>query len=399
MDGLDVTLAGTDSGLAGYRTRPRRPSLWSRARRKLGFILVVVVPTLVASGYYVFYAADQYMSDAMFVVRGQSQSASALSTILTSTTGIGRSEDDTYAVQDFMTSRDALEELVRDNDIRAVFNRPEADALARFPRQFLPLGDNSLWGNSFEHFYEYYQKHVTVELDSTTGVSTMKIRSFRPDDSQKIANALLAAAERLVNRMNERQRETVMGDARKELKLAEGRVEAIAADIAKFRNQQEVVDPTKQSAAMLQSLTVLQDTLIKTKLQLAQIMSSSRQSPLIPEYQQRVVAMQGQIDEAKRRITGVDGSMVPKMTTYDLLTLRREFADKQLASATASLEQARQKAEQKQIYVETIVRPNEADYPAYPRKIASIALVFFGSLGAFGLLSLIAAGAREHKIV
>lgn len=362
------------------------------------FLLVVGLPTVAAATYYIGYAADQYVSEAEFVVRGQSQSQSTLSTLLQST-GISRSQDDTYAVQDYMTSRDALAVLAKDDDIRAVFSRPEADALARFPRTFLPFGDNSLWGSSFEHFYEYYQKHVTVELDSTTGVTSLKVRTFRPEDSRQIAQALLQMGERLVNQMNDRQRENALRDARKEVALAEDRVQAMAAEIAAFRNQQEVVDPNKQSVSMLQSLTMLTDALVKTKLQLAQVVASSPRSPLIADYQQRIAALQVQIDDARKRITGSDSSMVPKLATYDQLQLKRELADKQLASATASLETARQRAEQQQIYLETIVRPNEPDYAAYPRKIASIALVFFGMLGVFGLLSLLAAGAREHKIV
>ena len=397
MDGLDVSRVGADGGLTGYdpgrlrerdRIRVRRPSLWAWLRRKALFGIVVVLPTAATAVYYIGYASDQYMSEAQFVVRGVSQAPSALSTLLSTATGTARTQDDTYAVQDFMTSRDAV----------SVFNRPEADLLARFPRTFLP-GSNSLWGNSNEHFYEYYQKHVEVDLDSTTGVTTLKVRTFRPGDSQHVAQALLQAGERLVNRMNDRQRENALGDARNEVKLAEGRVQAVAADIAAFRNKEALLDPNKQSTPILQAIQTLKDQVVKSKVALAQLQASSPRSPLISDYQQRIAALQFQIDEASKRVTGNDQSLVGKMTTFDLLSLQREFAEKQLASATASLEQARINAQRQQLYLDTIVQPNEADYPAYPRKIASIALVFCGLLGAYVLLSLIAAGAREHKIV
>ena len=349
------------------------------------------------AGYYIGWASDQYVSEARFVVRGVGQAPSPLSAILSSATGVSRTQDDTYAVQDYMTSRDAVAQLVAHDDLRGVFNRPEADGLARFPRTFLP-GANSLWGNSFEHFYEYYQKHVDVELDSTTGVSSIKVRTFRAADSQAVTAALLRAGEDLVNRMNDRQRENALKDARKEVTLSEERVEHVAADIQAFRNRQEVLDPTKQSVGLLQAQQDLQTALVKTQIAMAQLQASSPRSPLIADYQQRVAALQFQIDQAKKRVTG-DNSISPKITAYDLLSLQREFADKALASATASLEQARINAERQQLYLDVIVQPNEADYPAYPHKIASIALVFFALCGAYAMLSLLAAGAREHKIV
>lgn len=407
MDGLDVSRVGADGGLTGYdpgrlrerdRIRVRRPSLWAKLRRRALFLLIVVAPTAVTAVYYIGYASDQYVSEAQFVVRGVNQAPSTLSTLLSTATGTARTQDDTYAVQDYMLSRDAVSELTEHNDLRGVFNRPEADALARFPRTFLP-GANSLWGNSNEHFYDYYQHHVEVDLDSTTGVTSLKVRTFRADDSRRVAQALLQAGERLVNRMNDRQRENALGDARNEVKLAEARVQAVAADIAAFRNKEEVLDPNKQSMPILQAIQDLKTQLVKAKISLAQVQATSPRSPLISDYQQRIAALQFQIDEASKRVTGNDQSLVGKMTTFDLLSLQREFAEKQLASATASLEQARINAQRQQLYLDTIVAPNEADYPAYPRKIASIALVFCGLLGAYALLSLLAAGAREHKIV
>ena len=401
MDGLDVSRVGAADGFSGYagvRARTRRAGLLRRHARLVGFLLLVVLPTVATAAYYIGFAADQYVSEARFVVRGVGQAPSALSSLISSATGVARTQDDTYAVQDYMTSRDAAEKLVAHDDLRAVFGRPEADALARFPRTFLP-GSNSLWGNSFEHFFEYYGHHVEVDLDSTTGVSTLRVRTFRSDDSQRIAQALLGAGEDLVNRMNDRQRENALRDARKEVGLAETRVQAVAGEIAEFRNKQDVLDPNKQSVSFLQSLQDLQTAKVKTQIGLAQLQVSSPRSPLIADYQQRLAALQTQIDEARKRVTGGDGSLVPKMTAYDLLSLRREFADKALASATASLEQARITAERQQLYLETIVEPNAADYPAYPHKIASIALAFFGLCGVYALLFLLVAGAREHKIV
>jgi capsular polysaccharide transport system permease protein len=78
--------------------------------------------------------------------------------------------------------------------------------------------------------------------------------------------------------------------------------------------------------------------------------------------------------------------------------LEREFADRQLASATASLEAARVEAQRQQVYIARVVEPNLAVHPLYPRKLISVGSVFLGLSVAFGIGWLLVAGMREHAI-
>ena len=149
---------------------------------------------------------------------------------------------------------------------------------------------------------------------------------------------------------------------------------------------------------MLASINDLQTLLSRTNLQLAQLTTSTPRSPLIADLRRRADALQGQITEARTKITGTDTSLVPKIAAFDMLELRREFADKQLASAIASLEASRIQAEHQQLYLETIVQPDVADYAAYPKRIASIAITFASLLGLYIMAGLLIAGAREHRI-
>ena len=387
MDGLDITVTEGPDRQTGYRTvTPRRP-LRSRLKRQgklISFLLVVMLPTLLAGVYYIVFAADQYVSEAKFVVRGPAAQSPGMLSSLLQTAGVARAADDTYAVQDYIASRDALAEMIANQGLRQVFNRPEADPLSRFPMV-------ELW-STFEHFYQYYQKHIDVFLDTTTGVSTLTVKTFRADDSQRIANALLASAEGLINRMNDRERENDLRDARKEVGVAEVRVQDVERQIAEFRNREALLDPNKQSVPMLQSINELETLLSRANLQLAQTVTSSPHSPLIADYQRRVMALQGQIDAAKTKVTGTDKSLVPKITAYDMLTLQREFADKQLASAITSLQESRLQSERQQLYLDTIVQPNLADYPAYPKKLVSIAIVFATALGIYLMALLLISG-------
>ena len=391
MDGLDVSSVAGPGRLSRYGTRLREP--WRpqppKRGRLLPFVLAVILPTILAAVYLYGFAADQYVSEARFVVRGRTPPpAAGLSTLLQTAGVSAPGQDDTFAVQDYILSRDALRELVDTDDVKAAFSRPEADPLSRFP--LLPGQD------TFEHLFRFYLKHVDVHMDSTTGVSQLTVRSFRAADSQKLANDLLAASERLVNRMNDRQRENAVRDARKEVVLAEARVQDVSQRLANFRNNSALLDPDKQSIPMLDAIAKLQARLGAMNLEISQMQANS---PLLPAARQRAAAIQAQIDDARRQITGSGTSLVPKIREYDQLNMEREFADRQLGSATASLESARITANRQILYLELIVKPNDPDYAEYPRRLSDLALAFVVMLCIFGGGKMLVGAMREHKLV
>jgi capsular polysaccharide transport system permease protein len=76
--------------------------------------------------------------------------------------------------------------------------------------------------------------------------------------------------------------------------------------------------------------------------------------------------------------------------------LDRVFADKLLATALASLEQARNDAQRKQLYLDRIVEAGKPDVAVEPRRIRSVITTLALGLIAWGVLSLLVAGVREH---
>jgi capsular polysaccharide transport system permease protein len=72
------------------------------------------------------------------------------------------------------------------------------------------------------------------------------------------------------------------------------------------------------------------------------------------------------------------------------------LAEKQLGSAFASLEAARLEAQRQQLYLETIAKPNLADYPLFPRRMVSFATIVVTCLLAYGIAWLLIASVREH---
>ena len=366
--------------------RMHRVAAW--IRQHAIFLGVVILPTVLASGYYGLIASPQYQSEAEFVVRGQpSPSPGALAGLLSA--GSSGGTEDTYVVQEYVTSRDAAQLMLRTQDLAGAFNRPGTDALARYP--------NFYSGRTFEHFYSYYQRHVKAELDSTTGLSTLRVRTFLADDSQRIANALISAAEQLVNEMNARQRENTISASRKERDLAIKRLEDVNSQIDIYRNETAMLDPQRQSQPLLTDIAGLETMTMATRVQLEQLEHSTPDSPLIPVLKQRITAFDQEIAHSSSRVTGGQNSFVPKISGYEDLLFQRQLLEREVSAADAALDAAMIQADKQQLYLEEVTKPNRPDYAAYPRRFVNIAIVFTTMLALYLMGALLLAGAREHK--
>ncbi|WP_029336086.1 capsule biosynthesis protein [Komagataeibacter europaeus] len=355
------------------------------------FMIFVVLPTSLVFLYLTLIATPQYVSEAHFVVRGRSgQSGISLSSILQSSGGSGATSENTYVVEDYMQSRDAAELLIKQNNLLDIYKRPEADFFARYPMFGMP--------QDFEHFYLYYKRHVLVEQDSETNISILTVRTFRAEDSQKIARALLDAGENLVNEINRRQRENLIHATSLEMQASETKLRDINQKLAEYRNVVALIDPMRQSVPMINFVTTLQNMLTTTNMQLGQLRQSAPNSPLIAAYQRQADILSEQIKKSGGEITGSNNSLVPKITGYDDLMVQREIQQRILASNVASLEAAKQQADQQMIYVDEVAQPNAADWPEYPRNIIVLIITICSTLGLYVMGRLLIAGAEERNL-
>ncbi len=390
MDGLDL---GSDRRLHGPLPPPRERGLLPRLARRLygPFALVVLLPTVLVAIYLFAVASPQFVSETHFVVRGQGASSTGmLSSLLQTANGSAPASEDTYAVADFIMSRDAMHSLETKVGLRSIFDDPGADLLSRFP---------GLLSSTAEHFYWYYKSHVNAELDSTTGISTLTVRTFHAADSERMAIALMTEAEGLINRMNERQRHNTLSSSEREVADLEAQLRGVAASIAAYRNREALLDPEKQSVPILRNIDDMQAQLTATRLQIAQTRASAPSSPLLPVYERRVRALEAEIASAGTSVTGPGNSLVPKLTEFDDLALQRELLEKQLTAATASLQQAQVQADRQLLYIDQIVAPDLPDYAAYPRSALDTLVVFLSFLGLYVMGWLLVSGAREHQLI
>ena len=353
------------------------------------FLLTTAVPTGVAILYFGLIASDVFISESRFVVRSpERQGASPLGLILKGA-GFSRAQDDAYTVQDYILSRDALTELDGQLAVKKAYSASSVDVFSRFPG----LG----WDDSFEAFYIYFQKKVDILLDPASSIATVTTRAYTPEMAVEMNRQLLEQAEALVNTLNERGRQDMIRFATEEVAAAENKAKIAALALAAYRTAKGVIDPERQSQIPLQQIAKLQDELVAIKTQVAQLEQIAKDNPQLPVLRGRGGLIEREIQAELGRVAGGDRSLAVKAAEFQRLALEKEFSDRMLASALATLEQARNEAQRKQLYIERIVQPIKPDEAMEPRRFKGILATLMLGLVAWGILTMLIAGVKEHQ--
>lgn len=359
--------------------------------RKLGFLFGISVcfPVICAIAYFGIFASDVYISESTFVVRSpEKQTPTGLGVLLRST-GIGSTGDEIAAVESYVQSRDALRDVNAKSALARMYTHPDISIFDRFA----PFGRNS----SFEDLFRYFQKHVSLEHDPASSSAKLVVRAYTPQDAYRLNERLLEQSEKLVNTLNERARSDLIAFAQREVGDAEQRATQASLALSVYRNQQGVVDPEMQAEVQLQMVSKLQDELITTKTQLAELRAFTPQNPQVEVLTTRVRELSHEVDAQLGKVAGDRKSLSSVAARYQRLKLESQFADRQLAAAMSSLTDAKSDARRKQVYVERIVQPNQPDEALEPRRLRGIVATLALGLLAWGVLSLLLAGVKEHK--
>jgi capsular polysaccharide transport system permease protein len=349
---------------------------------------LVVIPTVCAAFYYGVVATPRYVSEAQFLVTRAGSTRSSGLDALMKTLGGSQRVDDSSVVTGYVMSRDAVRAIERTLPLRDMFSRPEADLFSRFPRPWR--------SDSFERLYDYFQDRVTVDQDPKTGLTVLTVQAFRPHDSQAVAATVLRLAEGAVNELNRRAEADTLNFAWSELERAQKKLVDAQQTLTAFRTQELLVDPTRTSAAVLDTITRLSRDRVQALAQRDQVTASAPNSPARSSLAARAEALQKQIDEERAKLAGGDGSLAPTVSNYERLTLLRDLAEKDVAAAQAALQLAREEAQRQHLYIQIPVTPNLADESLQPQRLRAVATVFVTGFAVFAFVWILMVGAGEH---
>ncbi len=377
---------------------------WAR----ISFLLAVIVPTILASLYYIFLASPQYVVESQFAVRGASQnslSALGLSLVGSSTPHAS----DSYVVTDYIQSAQILSDI-KDNaglDIRNIYSQPGIDFLYR------EAADRPL-----DEFRDYWRKMVNVSFNSTTGNVTLRVFAFTPDDAKAISDAVLSVSEALVNSLSEKSMQQYIGVATEQVAKSEDRLRNVRSQMADLRRTEQAVDPGAVATMETTIISGLEQQLaaLKTRYK-ALIDTLAPDAPSAKVLDRQISALEAQLSEQRNRMSGsrIDEDEITStektsrsattlrtlpelITRFSELTVEEEFATKAYTMSLAALESAIQEARKQDLYFGVYVAPRAPDVALYPLSLINIAIVLMATACLWLIGYFVFRSVKEHAI-
>ena len=357
-----------------------------KLKRQLRFW--IGMPTLIAVIYYGLIHSDYYQSESSYSIQStDTGSATSLDSMIGGLPGMG-SDKDALTVKEYILSRDVLKRLDKEHDFLKHYQESGADWFTR-------LSSSA----TFEEDFEYYLSRVSVDYDTQSGISTLKVMALTAEQAALFANALLAYGEELVNELSDRAELDQLELARKEVVAAEERLVMARTSMLLLQRSGEDINPAESAAAIMAIRNTLEGELAKAQAELTEISGYMRKdAPKVIALKNRIKSLQTQIRNENRRLTDPDEeSLSSSIARFEPMILEKEFAEQAYQSALTSLEIARTEAAKQHRYLATIVSPSVPDEATHPERLMGILTVFLVTLATFGIGCLLLAAIREHS--
>jgi len=356
------------------------------------FVALVAVPNIVIDFYLALLASDQYVAEARFTV---SSGAIPKMDGLGSVSGLPPMliVQDIQVVTNYIQSRTMVEELERLVGLRDIYSSPSIDWFARF-RKDKPI----------EKFTRYWEDMSATRIGIPSGIVTLTVRAFTPEDAKRIAEAVIGQSETLINNLNARMRSDTVLASERDMQSAAQRLGHARVQMEYIRNAKGVLNVNETGKALSGLVSGLQSDLLQAERDYqTELRYVAEDAPQMRVMKTRISAMRSQLEDMKAKLTKTentaaadDEALSGKMTKFDELGLEERIAEKRYAQTVAAVEAARMMSERRMLYLHEIVPPALPEESTYPKRWLIAAMTFLASIVAWTGAVAGLAFARNH---
>lgn len=374
--------------LLPLRPPPHLHGLWG------AFAALFLVPVLISTVYFGVLASNQYVSEMRFAVRGTTE-------LLPGSNAVGfaglsqlislNSSQDVYIIASYIGSRAMIDDLSREIDLRSIYNKPGIDLWARLA----PSG-------AAEDLTRYWRDMVEASVEFASGIVTVTVKAFSPEDSVRLASAIRARCEAAADRLLDKIRSDAIRQAKAEVSAANARHAEKQAQLEKFRTARMQVDPMSVARSLGDTITTLRRDLINLEVRLETARASlAADAPQIKMLQENQQILTGQIAALEAKITNASKDSLASsalLREYDQLDAERSLAEQALVLAERQLDITLIDANRHHIYLVDIEKPTVPQTSRAPERRQMILFVSLAALGGFMLVTMMAANVRDHAV-
>lgn len=359
------------------------------------FVALAIVPALASSVYFGAIASSQFESEMRFAVRGTTEALPGSDALAASGLGVASnmftSNQDVFAVAEYIGSRAMLDDLSGEIDLRGIYSKPSIDWWARFEPSAAE-----------EDLLRYWRTMVRTTVEVFSGIVTVTVKAFSPEDAVRLASAIRTRCEIAADRLLAKARDDAVARAAAEAKAASAQLAVRQAALERFRNSRRQIDPMALAQSLGDSISALRQDLVDAEVKLDTARASlGADAPQIKTLAASTQILAAQIAalQAKVTSTGSDSQAASAvLAAYDRLDVEKSLAEQAAVLAERQLDNRQSDASRHHIFLAAIQDPTLPQSSAAPKRLQTIAFVSLSALSVWLLIGLIAANVRDHTL-
>lgn len=354
------------------------------------WILVILFPMLLLTGYYLFIATDRYVSESKVVLQRSGDLGAQLGGISLPFLGNlgGSSREEALQLIAFVQSADLFQRL---------------DARFKLTEEFshgLDVGNRlPPWATGVD-VLDLYRKRVALDYDERSGVLTVRTQFNSPERARSINEAILTEAEKFVNELSHRAAREQLAFASEELASAKKTLDAAKEEMIAFQNRKGLLDPAASAEAGARIVQELEGQLAAKEVELKTLSSMLQETaPQIIALKNAIAGIKAQIEAERGRLVSNQGNPLNRTAAryLELKTLVDFHADVYKV-ALAATEKTRIEAVRKIKTLAVLASPQTPDAAEYPRRAPQVlAGWLLGLIVLYGLVRLALEIIEDHR--
>lgn len=357
----------------------------------ISFLLAVALPTFGCLLYLIFVAAPQFVSESRFVLRGSLEKLAIDSIGQAAALSALNNSQEAHVVADYIRSPRIVADLVKEFDLKRLYAGAPLDIVWHLPADA-----------SADRLVRQWQRMTTAEVDATTGIITVRVHAFEPEEAQAVNRAVIKLSEALVAGFTRKLRVQRLEETVADSKAAQAEMTALLAALEGQRNREDTLDPLTTATALASLVSTLRDeraTLVAAREASATRLHANALTLALTD--ERIRALDKQIElvlgtiENRRGATGRN-DLLSATSLFDILQTRRELIARRVSRAESALAAARQDAIRQQVYVDVFMQPTLGETKDHPKPLQTTLFAFLGLFAIWAIAALYFQSVQER---
>ena len=357
--------------------------------RNLGGFKWVLLGFLVAAAYYGFVASDRYVTEAQVYVKS-ADTPTAVLPQMPMIAGLSSGAQDTLLVREYIHSYDMLQHLDARLDLKSHFSSRDRDMIARLKKD-----------PTAEDFLDYYREHVELQLNPESNILNIRSQGFSRQFSLDLADEIIRESERYINQVSQKIAEDEISFVTQEMERAKSKLTKVRDQLLLFQNDNNLLDPFQNSAAMQGVVNQLKGELVQLQTQEKALASYLNDDAAeLVTVRAKIDAVKVQVGQEEKKIASKEGQSINIVNAqFAEMEMELKFATDMYKSTLVGFETARVEAYRKLKHLVVVQSPSLPDEALYPRKAYNLTTLFVLLSLAYGIATMILATIREHRDV